>query len=104
MKVKPLSRGRLFAAPWSVADNAPPSMGFSRQEYWSGVPLPSPEDLPNSGIEPGSPTLQGDSLPSEQPGGQVSKKESLLYFGCQHLVGWGWFEVWTPGLRQIPFS
>ena len=44
------------------------SMGFSRQEYWSGLPVPSPGDLPNSGIEPGSPTLQVDSLPSESPG------------------------------------
>ena len=43
-------------------------MGFSRQEYWSGVPFPSPEDLPNPGIEPRSPTLQADALPSEPPG------------------------------------
>ena len=48
-----------------VAFQAPPSMGFSRQEYWSGVPLYSPEDLPNPGIEPGSPALQTDALPSE---------------------------------------
>ena len=44
---------------------APPSMGFSRQEYWSGLPLPSPGDLPDPGIEAGSPTLQADALPSE---------------------------------------
>ena len=43
-------------------------MGFSRQEYWSGLPFPSPGDLPNPGIEPGSPTLQADALPSEPPG------------------------------------
>ena len=48
------SEVRLFATPWTVAYNAPPSMGFSRQEYWSGLPFPSPEDLPNSGIKPGS--------------------------------------------------
>ena len=54
-KVKSLSRVRLFATPWTVAHQAPPSMGFSRQEYWSGVPFPSPGDLPNPGIEPGSP-------------------------------------------------
>ena len=54
--------------PWTVAHQAPPSMGFSREEYWSGVPFPSPEDLLNSGIEPGSPTLHADSLPSELPG------------------------------------
>ena len=57
VKVKSLSRVRLFAIPWTVAYPAPPSMGFSRQEYWSGVPLPSPGDLPNPGIEPRSPAL-----------------------------------------------
>ena len=60
-----LSRVRLFATPWTVAYQAPPSMGFSRQEYWSGLPFPSPGDLPNPGIEPGSPTLQADALTSE---------------------------------------
>ena len=47
MKVKTLSRVRLFATPWSAAYQAPPSMGFSRQEYWSGVPLPSPDSVCN---------------------------------------------------------
>ena len=64
-KVKSLSRVRLFATPWTVAYQAPPSVGFSRQEYWSGLPFPSPGDLPNPRIEPGSPTLQADALPSE---------------------------------------
>ena len=54
-----------LATPWTVAYEAPPPIGFSRQEYWSGLPFPSPEDLPNSGIEPESPTLQADTLPSE---------------------------------------
>ena len=63
-----LSCVRLFAAPWTVAYQAPPSMEFSRQEYWSGLPFPSPGDLPNRGIEPGSPCLQADTLPSEPPG------------------------------------
>ena len=54
--------------PWAVAYQAPPSMGFSRQEYWSGVPLPSPRDLPNPGIEPESPTSQADALTSSPPG------------------------------------
>ena len=49
------------AAPWTVAHQAPPSMGFSRQEYWSGLPFPSPGDLPDPGIEPGSPALQADA-------------------------------------------
>ena len=58
VKVKLLSRVRLFGlTPWTVAYQAPLSMGFSRQEYWSGLPFPSPGDLPNPGIEPGSPTL-----------------------------------------------
>ena len=68
MKVKLLSHVRLFATSWTVAYQAPQSMGFSRQEFWSGLPFPSPRDLPNPGIEPGSPTLQVDALPSEPPG------------------------------------
>ena len=55
-KVKSLSRVRLFATPWTVAYHAPLSIGFSRQEYWSGLPFPSPEDLPNPGIKPRFPT------------------------------------------------
>ena len=47
---------------------APPSMGFSRQEYWSGLPLPSPGDLPDPGIKPRSPAFQADALTSEPPG------------------------------------
>ena len=57
VKMKSLSRVRLFVTPWTVAYQAPPSMGFSRQEYWSGLPFPSPGHLPDPGIEPGSPTL-----------------------------------------------
>ena len=53
---------------WTVALQAPLSMGFSRQEYWSGLPFPSPEDLLNAGIEPTFPALKADSLPSEPPG------------------------------------
>ena len=65
MKVKSLSRVRLFATPWTVAYQPSPSMGFSRQEYWSGLPFPSPGDLPDPGIEPGSPALEADALTSE---------------------------------------
>ena len=65
VKVKSLSRVRLFATPWTVAYQALPSMGFSRQEYWSGLPFLSPGDLPKPGIKPGSPALQTDDLPSE---------------------------------------
>ena len=55
--MKSLSHVRLFVTPWTVAYNVLPSMGFSRQEYWSGLPFPSPEDLPNPGIEPEFPAL-----------------------------------------------
>ena len=64
-EVKSPSHVWLFATLWTVASQAPPSMGFSRQEYWSGLPFPSPGDLPNPRIEPGSPALQADSLPTE---------------------------------------
>ena len=52
VKMKSLSHVQFFATPWTVAHQAPPSMEFSRQEYWSGLPFPSPGDLPNPGIEP----------------------------------------------------
>ena len=61
------SRVRFFATPWSIAFQAPPSVEFSRQEYWSGLSFSSPGDLPDSGIELGSPALWADSLPSEPP-------------------------------------
>ena len=57
--------GPTLETPWCVVRQAPLSMGFSRQEYWSGVPFPSPEDPTNPGIEPGSPALPADSLPTE---------------------------------------
>ena len=71
VKVKSLSCVRLFATPWTVAHQAPPSMRFFRQEYWSGLPFPSPEDLPDPGIKPRSPALQADALTSEPPGKPV---------------------------------
>ena len=67
VKVKSLSHVQLFATPWTVDYEASPSMGFSRQEYCSGLPFPSPGDLPNPGIKPGSPALQADALPSQLP-------------------------------------
>ena len=68
LKVKSLSRVRLFATPCTVAYQAPPPMGFSRQECWSGLPFPSPGDVLDPGIEPRSPALQVDALLSEPPG------------------------------------
>ena len=63
---------QLFVTPWTVAHQAPLSTGFSGQEYWSGLPFPSPGDLPNPGIEPRSPALRADSLSFELP------REALL--------------------------
>ena len=63
-----LSRVRLFATLWTVACQSSPSMGFSRQKYRSGLPFPSPGDLADPGIEPRSPALRADALPSEPPG------------------------------------
>ena len=67
-KVKLLSLVRLFATLWTVAYQAPPSMKFSRQEFWSGLPFPSPGDLPDPEIEPRPPPLEADTLTSEPPG------------------------------------
>ena len=67
-KVKLLGGVQFFVTLWTVARQAPLSMGFSRQEYWSGLPFPSPGDLPNPGIKPRSPMLQADALSSEPPG------------------------------------
>ena len=74
VKVKSLSHVRLFATPWTVAYQAPPSMGFSKQEYWSGLPLPSPGDFPDPGIKPRYPTFQADALTSELPGKLETKE------------------------------
>ena len=81
VKVKSLSRVRFFATPWTVAYQAPPSMGFSRQEYWSGVPFPSPGDLPDPGIEPGFSHTVGRRFYD------LSHQESLRVQGnCQKWV------------------
>ena len=78
MKAKSLSRVLLFVTPWTVAYQAPPSMGFSRQECWSGLPFPSPGDRPDLGIEPGSPALQADALTSKPPGKLQNEWNLLL--------------------------
>ena len=66
------------AIPWTVAYQASLSMGFSRQEYWNGLPFPSPGDLPDPGIEPRSPALQADSLPSESQGKPIIENSYRL--------------------------
>ena len=81
MKVKSFSRVWLFETPWTVAYQAPLSMEFSRQEYWTGLPISSPGDLPNPGIEPRSPTLQADTLPSLPLGKSPSR-------GREDELGW----------------
>ena len=71
---------RLFATLWTVAHQAPLSMEFSRQEYWSGLPLPSPGDLSDPGIKARSPALQADSLLSEPPGKPLGHMEATVQF------------------------
>ena len=72
--------------PWTVAHQAPPSMGFSRQEHLSGLPFPSPGDLPDPGIEPRSPTLQADALTSAPPGKPPCIPNLVIsyYLNCCH--------------------
>ena len=86
VKVKLLSHVRLFATPWTVAYQVFPSMGFSRQEYWSGLPFPSPGDLPDSGIEPGSPALEADALTSEPPGKPIMPYQIIKIYLWRYLT------------------
>ena len=81
---KSLSSVRLFVTPWTVAHQAPPSMEFPRQEYWSGLSFRSPGDLPDSGIEPRSPALLADTWPPEPPGSirQKGTRNPLLHLCC----------------------
>ena len=91
-EVKSLSCVRLFATPYTGAHQAPLSMKFSRQGYWSRLPFSSPEYLPDPGIEPGSPALQADSLPSEPPG------RSYL---SRYLQRRGCVECWQTSQLQL---
>ena len=81
-----------LATPWAVAHQAPLSMGFSRQEYWSGLPFPSPGDLPDPGIQPRSPALQADSLPTEL-WGKSSYEDSYELWG--KTVSWSIISPWS---------
>ena len=80
------------------AHQAPPSLGFSRQEHWSGLPFPSPGDLPDPGIEPRSPELQEDSLPSEKPGKLIIREMQIKTTIRNHFT-----LEWPPskGLQTI---
>ena len=84
--MKSLSHVRLFATPWTVAHQALPPRGFSRQEYCSGLPFPSPGDLPGPGIQPRSPALQADALTSEPPG----KPKSFLILELGNIASESW--------------
>ena len=95
MKWKLLSHVRLFATPGTVACQAPLSMGFSRQEHWSGLPFSSPEDLPNPGTEPRSPALQVDSLPAELQGSPSSRKRHLRQEPWISSGNHGLFKYWS---------
>ena len=85
VKVKSLSHVLLFATPWTIAYQAPPSVGFSRQEYWSGLSFPSPEDLLNPGIETGSPAFQADTLTSEPFGNQGLLVNTDAHFSWKYM-------------------
>ena len=89
VKVKSLSCVRLLVTPWTVGYQASASMGFSRQKYWSGLPFPSPGDLPNPGIEPRSPALEADALTSEPPGNPKEKQCQRMFklpYNCTHFT------------------
>ena len=80
-----LSRVQLFATPWTVAHQAPLSMEFSKQEYWSRLPFPTLGDLPNLGIKPESPALAGDSLPLCHLGSPYKIFTSCYKLNCAPL-------------------
>ena len=100
---KSFSRVRLFATPWTVARLAPLSMGFSRQEYWCGLPCPPPGDLPDPGIEPKSPTLQADSIPSEPPGKSKNTEVDCHAFlqGIFLTQGSNWGPLNEPMMKPL---
>ena len=85
LKCQSLSCVQLCVTPWTVARQAPLSMGFSRPEYWSGLLFPSPGDLPNPGIKPGFPTSQEDSLPAEPPGKPAFLKVQAILNASNHI-------------------
>ena len=99
--MKSLSHVQLFVTPWTVAYKAPLSMEFSRQEYWSGLPFPSPGDLLDPGIKLGSPALQADTLPSEPPGKLCAKPPHTFPRAWWHTASGLAFPVSFPGVAAI---
>ena len=95
-----LSCARLFATPWTVAHQASLFMGFSRQEYWSGLPCHPPGDLLSPGIKPASPALQADSLPSEPPGNpyMLLKKVKVKSLSRVRLFATPWTVAYQASL------
>ena len=107
VKVLVLSRVQLFVTLWAVALQAPLFMGCSRQEYWSGSPFPSPGDLPDPGIEPGSPALQADSSSSEPQGSPWNWKGHLCHSPTHffsHLRNICWKPMKLPWTKPTPTS
>ena len=88
MKVKLLSDVWFFATPWTIAYEAPLSMGFFWQQYWSGLPFPSPGELPDPGIESGSPAFQADALPSEPLGKPLQMGTLVNSPACSVFILW----------------
>ena len=87
--------------PWTIAHQLPLFMEFSRQEYWSGLPFPSPGDLPDPGIEAGSPALQANSLPSEPPGKPPIQNKKFFFFFLRWNGKKGLFQIWIGCLLKI---
>ena len=103
--VQLLSRVQLFATPWTVALQAPLSIGFSRQEYWSGLPFPSPEDLPDSGIE--SLAWQASSLPlapSEKPLYQAKCLQNVQVTVLEMEAIWETVLIWSAVSKNAPLT
>ena len=87
--------------PWTVTHQAPLSMEFSRQEYWSGLPFPFSGDLPDPGIEPRSPALQADSLLSEPPEESMRQEEKRRDLFCTHEVPSSQSRIWESTERDV---
>ena len=104
-EMKLLSRVWFFVILWTVAYQDPSYVEFSKQEYWSGLPFPSPGDLPNPGIEPRSPSLQADTLPSEPPGKPKGQHRCWI-LKRKRLQGWLTPEVliFPSLLTQLPLT